>query len=92
MAQEQKGNHDMAANSANSPANGKNSTKRASQKRRREPLSKTDALEILMAALNECIDAGLEVFILRSTDGEPLISITGADVVGDEGSYKIVPK
>lgn len=82
----------MAGNSTNSLANDNDNTKSGSRKRKREPFSKADALGVLAAALNECIEAGLIVSILRNTSGEPLIWINEAEVIFDGNKPKIVPK
>jgi len=81
----------MAGNSAIYPESDKNNTKTVSRKRKREPFSKEDALGILMAALNECIEAGLMVIVDNQGDDASLV-IKGAQVVLAETGHKIVVK
>lgn len=82
----------MAANSARSQLSEKSNTNNASQKRKRAPFSKSDALEILMAALNECIGAGFAVFVDHDKDGDALIQIKGTRIVPGEKGHQIVVK
>lgn len=82
----------MVGNLTNYQASEKTNTPGASRTRKRAPLSKSDALGILSAAFNECIEAGLSISVLRGDSNEPLIKIEGAEVIGDDGNYKIVPK
>jgi hypothetical protein len=82
----------MADDSANSQRSDKNSTSSVSRKKKREPLSKSDALQILMAALNECIRSGLSVYVDHTKDGVPSIQLEGTEIVRGKKGHEIVMK